>query len=449
MKGLRINIDKTLDFITTNDIRSYEYEMSEHIRDLVEKTGKGSEFTGWLGLPSETERDLLKDIRETVKNCTGKSEIFVVVGIGGSYLGARAVIDALNHHFVSLTQKKSRKHPIVVYAGNNISEDYLSDLISVLDKKDYSMAVISKSGTTTEPAIAFRILKQHIEGKYGKEKAAKRILAITDKEKGALKKLADAEGYKTYVIPDDVGGRYSVFTPVGLVPIAAAGFSISRLIRGARKMQEFLLNEEHLRDNPACLYAATRNVLYRRGKTTEILVTYDPSLQYFAEWWKQLFGESEGKGNKGIFPASVGFTADLHSMGQYIQDGERNIFETVIRVAKPKAEIRVPEAENDLDGLNYMSGKRLSEINEMARIGTQIAHVDGRVPNITISIPAIDEESIGALLYFFEFSCAISGYALGVNPFDQPGVEDYKTNMFALLGKPGFEEKTEEIRKRI
>jgi len=450
MKHLKISVENTMGFVHPDDLRDMEAEMSVHIKSLIDGTGKGSDFLGWLNLPSSTKRSFLKELRENVRNISDKVDVFVVVGIGGSYLGARAVIESLSHHFSTLTRKKQRKGPVVLYAGNNLSEDYLSDLLEVLDRKSYAMAVISKSGTTTEPAVAFRILKQHIEQKYGKEGAAKRIIAITDKEKGALKEVAEAEGYLTYTIPDDVGGRYSVFTPVGLVPIAAAGFNINRLMRGARAMEERLLKEERFSKNPAAVYAALRNILYFNSrKYTEIMVSYEPRLQYLAEWWKQLFGESEGKEGKGIFPASVSFTADLHSMGQYIQEGHRDIFETVVKVGKSKSSVVIPEDENDIDGLNFIAGKRISEVNEKARIGTVLAHVDGKVPVIEISIPELSEEYIGALLYFFEFSCAISGYTLRVNPFDQPGVEAYKNNMFALLGKPGFEEQSKAIGNRI
>jgi len=344
---------------------------------------------------------------------------------------------------------KDRSHPVVLFAGNNISEDYLSELLEILDKKEYAMTVISKSGTTTEPAIAFRILKNHIEKKYGKAEAVKRIIAVTDKARGALKQLATDEGYKTYDIPDDIGGRFSVLTPVGLLPIAVAGFDIAKLVEGAKNMQKETTENKSIKNNPALLYAITRNILYKKNKTIEILANYQPSLMYLMEWWKQLYGESEGKENKGIIPVAVNFTADLHSMGQYIQEGLRNIFETVISVEQSKKKLTIPVDAENLDQLNFLSGKRLQEVNKMAEIGTMLAHIDGGVPNINISIPILNEESIGELIYFFEIACGISGYILQVNPFDQPGVEAYKKNMFALLGKPGFEKQTEEIKKRL
>ena len=336
---------------------------------------------------------------------------------------------------------------MIVYAGQNIGEDYLAERLEILDQKDYALTIISKSGTTTEPAIAFRILKNHIEKKYGKKEAASRIVAITDKSRGALKKLATDEGYPTYVVPDDVGGRYSVLTPVGLLPIAVAGFDIRKLIQGAKDMQQLNLQTSSMEKNPIALYAATRNALYKKGKLVEILVNYQPNLYYFTEWWKQLYGESEGKEGKGIFPAGVNFTSDLHSMGQYIQEGQRILFETVLSVEKPNKKIAIPAVENDLDGLNYIAGKRLHEVNHMAELGTTLAHVEGGVPNIEIKIPEISEYYLGQLIYFFEMACAISGYLIKVNPFDQPGVEAYKTNMFALLGKAGFEKNAEKIRK--
>lgn len=342
-----------------------------------------------------------------------------------------------------------RKHPVIVYAGHQISEDYMADLMDILNERDYSVAVISKSGTTTEPALAFRLLKGHLENKYGKAGAVNRIIAITDKERGALKKLAIAEGYKTYDIPDDVGGRYSVLTPVGLLPIAVAGFDIGQLVDGARQFQEFCFSNSEIKVNPVSHYAAVRNALYRKGKTIEILVNYQPNLMFFTEWWKQLYGESEGKENKGIFPAGVNFTSDLHSMGQYIQEGIRNIFETVISVETQKRSVVIPVDPENLDQMNFLSGKNLHFVNQMAEMGTTLAHVDGGVPNIRIQIPKIDEFNIGQLIYFFELACAVSGYILDVNPFDQPGVEAYKKNMFALLGKPGFEEAGEVLKRRI
>ncbi|MCF8297793.1 MAG: glucose-6-phosphate isomerase [Saprospiraceae bacterium] len=444
MIDLKIDISKTSDSISQADISSYKDEIIEIQKSIKNKSGKGNEFLGWTTLPSEINEELISSIEADAKKIKQMADVFVVIGIGGSYLGSRAVIDALGHNFYELLGKK--ENPTVIFAGQNISEDYLSELLEVLDKKDYALTVISKSGTTTEPAIAFRILKNHLEEKYGKEAAKERIIAITDKEKGALKELALKEGYKTYIVPDDVGGRYSVLTPVGLLPIAVAGFDIRKLVDGALKMQKYNDENPTLPENPIAVYAACRNALYKKKKTTEILASYQPNLVYFTEWWKQLYGESEGKENKGIFPAGVNFTADLHSMGQYIQEGLRNIFETVISVENSKRELRIPIDGANLDSLNYLAGKKINEVNQMAEIGTMLAHVDGGVPNIKISIPTINEETIGELIYFFEMACAISGYILGVNPFDQPGVEAYKANMFALLGKPGFEKESEEIK---
>lgn len=414
---------------------------------LLTKSGKGNDFLGWLDLPAELGEDLPGRIVSDAAAIRSKAEIFVVIGIGGSYLGARAVIEALSDPFGVYGQYTGNTR--VVFAGENLSEDYHARLLRLLDTREYAVAVISKSGTTTEPAVAFRLIKQHIEKKYGKAEASRRIFAITDQSRGALKKLADAEGYTSYVIPDDVGGRFSVLTPVGLLPVAVAGFDIRKLIQGAADMRLTALQTGNPGANPCLVYAAARNLLYRSGKTTEILVAYEPSLLFVIEWWKQLYGESEGKEGKGIFPAGVTFTSDLHSMGQYIQEGVRNLSETVISVTSPVERLTVPEDPENLDGLNFLSGMRLSDVNRQAELGTMLAHTDGGVPNIMITIPAIDEYSIGQLLYFFEFACALSGYMLGVNPFDQPGVEAYKKNMFALLGKPGFEKETQDLRKRL
>ena len=445
MNNISVSIDHLQDFISKEEVFSFKDEIKTHLKSLVEKTGKGNDFLGWVDLPSQLDQAFLDSIQKSADKLASISEVIVVTGIGGSYLGARAVIDALNHQFASLLPGNG---PLVLYAGQNIGEDYLTELLEVLDKKEYSIVVISKSGTTTEPAIAFRVLKNHLEKKYGKEEAPSRIIAITDKEKGALKEVAKKEGYDTYVVPDDVGGRYSVLTPVGLLPIAAAGFNIHELVRGATDMRELVLNNHDMDTNPVMMYAAARNALYRKGKTTEIMVSYLPNLYYMTEWWKQLYGESEGKQNKGIFPAGVGFTTDLHSMGQYIQDGLRNIFETVISVEKTKHTLLVPEDEVNADKLNYLAGRKFDQVNKMAELGTLIAHVDGGVPNIRLSIPEVNEYYLGQLIYFFEMGCAVSGYILGVNPFDQPGVEAYKKNMFALLGKPGFEEETAAIKRR-
>ncbi len=409
--------------------------------------GEGSEFLGWVDLPSSIDSATIADIENTARNLASNAEVVVVVGIGGSYLGAKSVLDALGHNFEMLRKKRSA--PLVLFAGQNLSEDYLSELLEVLE--DYSVAcvVISKSGTTTEPAVAFRIIKEEIERRYGKKGAAERIVAVTDRSRGALRTLATQEGYKTFVIEDNIGGRFSVLTPVGLLPLAVAGVDIKALVEGAKDMEISTGADVPYSENLAAQYAAARNILYRRGKKIEILASYEPKLSNIGEWWKQLYGESEGKEGKGIFPASVSFTADLHSMGQYIQQGERTLFETVISVGEPDEEVFIEKDSDNLDGLNFLAGKRVSEVNRMAQLGTMLAHTDGGVPNIEIELPKIDAYSIGQLLYFFEKACGISGYVLGVNPFDQPGVEDYKANMFALLNKPGYEEQSEEIKKRL
>ena len=447
MINLKINIQKTLGVISNEEINNCQEEISEHYTNLINKLGKGNDFLGWVDLPSSITEAEIIDINNCAKIISQNTDIIVVIGIGGSYLGAKAVIDALNNQFAALLNET--KKPFVVYAGNNISEDYHSELLELLDKKDYSIVVISKSGTTTEPALAFRLLKAHIENKYGKVAANQRIIAITDFSRGALKKLATTENYKTYGIPDDVGGRYSVLTPVGLLPIAAAGFDIKKIVEGAKRMESALKSTSIISENPAVLYAVVRNLLHKKGKQIEILANFQPYLQYFTEWWKQLYGESEGKENKGIFPAGVNFSTDLHSMGQYVQDGMRIIFETVLSVENSKTSLKVPFDENDLDGLNFLAGRNIQDINEKAEAGTMLAHVDGNVPNIKITIPCLDEENLGELIYFFEFACALSGYMLNVNPFDQPGVEAYKANMFALLGKPGYEKQKEELDKRL
>jgi glucose-6-phosphate isomerase len=449
MSTLKVDIQSVQKFIDPDDISKLETDLKIHHHDLVTATGAGNEFTGWVKLPSSTSQELLDDIMQQALHLKDKSEVVVVVGIGGSYLGSRAVIEALQHQFAGLLPAFKRPGPLVLFAGNNISVDYHADLLEVLQKVNWSLIVISKSGTTTEPAIAFRILRQHLVRKYSLGEARKRIVAITDGSKGALKNLADEEGYKTYIVPDDVGGRYSVLTPVGLLPIAVAGFDIRELIRGAADMETISL-ASHLPDkNPAALYAAARNALYRKGKPIEIMVNYQPNLVFFTEWFKQLYGESEGKMQRGIFPAGVSFTADLHSMGQYIQEGLRIIFETVLSVEQSNKELHIPKLDDDADGLNYIAGKRVQEVNRMAELGTLLAHIDGDVPNIRISIPKIDEYNLGSMIYFFEFACALSGYILGVNPFDQPGVEAYKKNMFALLGKSGFESESRQLRKRL
>jgi glucose-6-phosphate isomerase len=449
MIDLKLDIEGVKNFVSLEDVYAFQGEIDLHHRSLLMRTGRGCDFLGWLDTPSLTQEDLLRKIQSDAETIHGMAEIFVVIGIGGSYLGARAVIEALGPNFPGLADNGDKKYPSVIFAGNNLSEDYLAELLTILDKKDYALAVISKSGTTTEPAIAFRILRTHIEQKYGKENARKRIFAITDKSRGALKKLATDEDYTTYDIPDDVGGRYSVLTPVGLLPIAVAGFDITKLIEGARRMEESFASTSSLEHNPAALYAVTRNALYHAGKPVEIMVNYLPNLNYITEWWKQLYGESDGKQNRGIFPAGVTFTSDLHSMGQYIQEGLRVIFETVLLIDKSKHELRIPLDKNDLDGLNFIAGKRLGEVNHIASQGTTLAHIDGGVPNIKITLPVLNENTLGQLIYFYEAACALSGYLLEVNPFDQPGVEAYKKNMFALLGKPGFEAESAILRRRL
>ena len=446
---LHLSIENITNFVTSEEIAEFQPAIAQSFQSVFNKTGQGNEFLGWVNLPSEINEEILSDIEKTATHIRAHAEIFVVIGIGGSYLGARAIIEALKHNFDFALSHDDRQKPLVLYAGQNLSQDYLSDLLDILNKRDYALTVISKSGTTTEPAVTFRILRKHLEDKYGKDGARRRIIAITDKSQGALKQLSDNEGYKTYVVPDDIGGRYSVLTPVGLLPIAVAGFDIRMLVKGAVDMQKKLAQSSSISENPAALYAAARNALYQKGKVVEIMVNYQPNLYYFTEWWKQLYGESEGKEGKGIFPAGVVNTTDLHSMGQYIQEGKRNIFETVLSVGKPQKELKIPLENENLDKLNFIAGQEIHFVNQMAEIGTTLAHVDGQVPNFRISIPEVSEYYLGQLIYFYEFACALSGYVLGINPFDQPGVEAYKKNMFALLGKPGFEKETEEIRKRI
>ncbi len=409
--------------------------------------GAGNEFLGWVHLPSSISDADLAALQAQADKLRAKADLVICIGIGGSYLGAKAVVEAMTDPFKLL--HKEQKEPTVVFAGQNISEDYIHALMTAAEGHSIAAIVISKSGTTTEPAIAFRIVKAAIEQRYGKQEAAERIVAVTDKARGALKTLATQEGYPTFVIPDDVGGRFSVLTPVGLLPLAVAGVDIAALVHGAQEMERATADGTPFEQNPSAIYAAVRNALYRNGKKIEILGSYEPRLQYINEWWKQLYGESEGKQGKGLFPASVTLTADLHSMGQYIQEGERTLMETIISVAAPDNKVVIePDAEN-LDGLNYLAGKRISEVNRMAELGVQLAHVDGGVPNIRIEIPKVDARTIGGLFYFFEKACGISGYMLGVNPFDQPGVEAYKKNMFALLEKPGYEEATKAIKARL
>ena len=440
-----IKLDISKSGVTVNNEMLAKAQQANEL--LHSGKGAGNDFLGWVNLPSSISAEEIAAIEAQAAKLREKAEVVICIGIGGSYLGAKAVIEAMSNSFEFLHRKHA--NPTVVFAGENISEDYTYELLEAV--KDYSIAtiVISKSGTTTEPAIAFRIIKSEIEKRYGKAEAAERIVAITDQARGALKTLATNEGYPTFVIPDNVGGRFSVLTPVGLLPLAVAGIDIKALVEGAKDMEEATKAEVAVEQNLAAQYAIVRNELYAAGKKIEILASYEPKLQYIAEWWKQLYGESEGKDGLGIFPASVTLTADLHSMGQYIQEGERTLFETVISVANSKHTITVENDEQNLDGLNFLTGKRLSEINKMAELGVQLAHVDGGVPNMRIEIPQIEEKAIGELLYFFEKACGISGYMLGVNPFNQPGVEAYKKNMFALLDKPGYEEESKAIKARL
>ncbi|MCI8748506.1 MAG: glucose-6-phosphate isomerase [Lachnospiraceae bacterium] len=434
--------------ISDDEIKSMEKIVSDAKEVLLSRNGAGNDFLGWIDLPVAYDVEEFGRIKKAAEKIQSDSEVLLVIGIGGSYLGARAAIEFLRHSFYNSVSSEIRKTPEIYYCGNNLSGTYLSQLIDVIGDRDFSVNVISKSGTTTEPAVAFRIFKKMLEKKYGKEGAAKRIYATTDKERGALKSLATEEGYETFVVPDDVGGRFSVLTAVGLLPIAVSGADISKLMEGAASMREVCLNKGFA-ENEALKYAAIRNILLRKGKSVEILCNYEPVFHYIAEWWKQLYGESEGKDQKGIFPASVDFTTDLHSMGQFIQDGSRIMFETVMELEKPSFDITLEEEPADLDGLNYLKGKTLDFINKNAMKGTQLAHTDGNVPNLTIKVPEQNEFYLGQLFYFYEFACGVSGYVLGVNPFNQPGVESYKKNMFALLGKPGFEEQREELMKRL
>lgn len=443
MKTIKIDIKNVLGTVSQADIQALDTQSAAGLEKLHNGTGEGNDFLGWLDLPTRTPASLIDDINAVAADLRANCEVVVAIGIGGSYLGAKAVIEALGNSFAAYRGDA----PQVLFAGQNIGEDYLYELMDYLKGKKFGIVVISKSGTTTEPAIAFRLLKEQLESQLGKAEASRRIVAITDAARGALRQLATEEGYKTFVIDDNVGGRFSVLSPVGLLPIAIAGYDINALMKGAVDMEKATL--AHADDNIAEVYAKTRNALYRAGKKIEILVNYNPKLHYFAEWWKQLYGESEGKDKKGIFPAAVDNSTDLHSMGQWIQDGERTIFETVLSVEEQQHTVVIPADEANLDGLNYIAGKRVDEVNKMAELGTLIAHVDGGVPNMRITIPALKEEYLGQLIYFFEKACGISGYILGVNPFNQPGVEDYKRNMFALLEKPGYEKETEAIKAKI
>jgi glucose-6-phosphate isomerase len=448
MAHISFDYSKALSFFGEHEVTYLRDFVKVAHHSLHEKTGAGSDFLGWIDLPVDYDKEEFARIQKAAEKIKGDSDILLVIGIGGSYLGARAALEFLQHSFYNALPKEKRQTPQVIFVGNNISSTYMKDLMDLLEGKDFSINVISKSGTTTEPALAFRIFRKVLEEKYGAEEAKKRTYATTDKARGALKTLADEEGYESFVIPDDVGGRYSVLTAVGLLPIAVSGADIQKMMNGAAQAREDFSQSE-LEDNLAYQYAAVRNVLYNKGKTIEMLINYEPSLMYFSEWWKQLFGESEGKDQKGIYPSSANFSTDLHSLGQYVQEGRRDLFETIIKVEKPRHELTIEKEANDLDGLNYLAGQTVDFVNNKAFEGTLLAHTDGGVPNLIVSIPQLDEYTFGYLVYFFEKACAMSGYLLGVNPFDQPGVEAYKVNMFALLGKPGFEEKKAELEKRL
>ncbi len=448
MSKLLFDYSKALEFVSQEEIDNFESTVNLAKETLINKKGAGADFLGWLDLPVNYDKEEFERIKKAAKKIQSDSEVLVVIGIGGSYLGAKACIEALSHSFYALLDKTKRPYPHIVFCGNSISEKYLHDLEEALEGKDFSINIISKSGTTTEPAVAFRVLKKALIKKYGKDEAKKRIYATTDRAKGALKKLTDEEGYESFVVPDDVGGRFSVLTAVGLLPIAVAGIDIDKLMEGAAAARKSAL-EKPYKENPALLYAAMRNIIHRKGKAIEILANYEPSLHYISEWWKQLYGESEGKDNKGIYPASVDLTTDLHSMGQFIQEGSRILYETVISIEEPLVNMLLEEEEKDTDGMNYLAGKSIDFVNKSAMNGTILAHTDGGVPNLSIVLPKLNEEYLGELFYFFEFACGVSGYILAVNPFNQPGVESYKKNMFALLGKPGFEREREELLKRL
>jgi glucose-6-phosphate isomerase len=448
MGQVSFDYSKTEGFVHAHEVESMKAITESAKELLLSKKGAGNDYLGWIDIPVDYDKDEFERIKKAAKKIQFDSEVLVVIGIGGSYLGARAAIEFLGHNFFNSVSKEVRKAPEIYFVGNSISSTYLSNLIDVIGDRDFSVNIISKSGTTTEPAIAFRVFKKLLEKKYGKEEAAKRIYATTDKAKGALKNLADAEGYEEFVVPDDVGGRFSVLTAVGLLAIAASGADIDKLMEGAASARKRCI-ENDFDNNDSMQYAALRNIMLRKGKAIEILCDYEPSLHYTLEWWKQLMGESEGKDNKGLFPASVDLTTDLHSMGQFIQDGSRIMFETVLNVEKAREEITIEAEDEDLDGLNYLAGKTVDFVNKCAMNGTILAHTDGNTPNLMVKIPEQNEFYLGELFYFFEFACGLSGYILGVNPFNQPGVESYKHNMFALLGKPGFEAEGEALRKRL
>ena len=447
MSNIKLDITKAACFLKAGAVEAFEPQVKAAQKALEEGTCPGNDFLGWLHLPSSITSAFIDELQDCANTLRDNCEAIVVAGIGGSYLGARAVIEALSNSFAWLVNDK--KNPTILFAGNNIGEDYLFELTEYLKDKKFGVIIISKSGTTTETALTFRLLKKQCEAQRGKEEAKKVIVAITDAKKGAARTCADKEGYKSFVIPDNVGGRFSVLTPVGLLPIACAGFDIKELVGGAQDMEKACAPDVPFAENPAAQYAAVRNGLYQSGKKIEIMVNFQPKLHFMSEWWKQLYGESEGKDNKGIFPASVDFTTDLHSMGQWIQEGERTIFETVISVEEPEKKLLFPSDEENLDGLNFLAGKRVDEVNKMAELGTKLAHVDGGVPNIRITMPRLSERYLGQLIYFFEIGCGISGNVLGVNPFNQPGVEAYKKNMFALLDKPGYEAESKAIKDRL
>jgi len=448
MSDIKFEYSRALGFIGEHEIDKMAPYVQVAHNMLHEKTGAGNDFLGWINLPTDYDKEEFSRIKAAAEKIQNDSDVLIVIGIGGSYLGARAAIEMLSHSFYNSLSKEQRKTPQIFYAGNSISSSYLRDLLDAVEGKDFSVNVISKSGTTTEPAIAFRIFKDLLEKKYGKDGAKGRIYATTDKARGALKSLADAEGYETFVISDDVGGRFSVLTAVGLLPIAAAGIDIDEIMKGAQAGQaEYSVPD--LSKNMCYQYAVVRNLLARKGKCVEMMVNFEPALHYFGEWWKQLYGESEGKDNKGIFPAAADFSTDLHSMGQYIQEGQRILFETALSVEEPARDFEIEETADNIDGLNFLAGKTVDYVNKMAALGTALAHTDGGVPNLTVSIPKLDAFNFGKLVYFFEKACGLSGYLLGVNPFDQPGVEAYKKNMFALLGKPGYEKEKEELDQRL
>lgn len=448
MSSIKFDYSKALNFVSQHEIDNMQMYVKDAHEMLHNGTGVGNDFLGWVNLPSDYDKEEFARIKKAAEKIRSDSDVLVIIGIGGSYLGARAAVEMLQHSFYNALDADKRKGPAVFFAGNNISSTYMADLLETIEGKDISVNVISKSGTTTEPAIAFRIFKELLEKKYGKEGARSRIYATTDKARGALKTLADEEGYETFVIADDIGGRYSVLTAVGLLPIAAAGIDIDKMMQGAKDAMDEFSNPD-LANNQCYQYAAVRNALSRKGKAIELMVNYEPALHYFGEWWKQLYGESEGKDNKGIFPAAADFSSDLHSMGQYIQQGQRILFETALLVETPRKNIEIQATEDNIDGLNFLAGKTIDFVNSKAAQGTSLAHTDGQVPNLSVTVSALDAYNFGQLVYFFEKACGISGYLLGVNPFDQPGVEAYKKNMFALLGKPGYEDAKAALEDRL